>query len=252
MRGAARAQTAAPYLDPKLPVEQRIADLLSRMTVEEKVAQMTGAWENRGFFSDPQALFVDEKGNFLPERAAVLLKYGIGEISRPSEGRDPRAMVEYTNTVQKWVKQNTPAGDSGFVSRRVSARARCAEGHVLSAGDCAGVDLGYRAGNGNFYGDGGGGAGAGRAALPGSGAGPGARSALGADGGNVRGGSLPGFAHRAGGDYGFSGERRVDRQGARDGHRETLRGARATGGGYQRGAGKLFGAGGAGVLSKAV
>ena len=30
----------APYLDPALPVAQRVADLLGRMTVEEKVGQM--------------------------------------------------------------------------------------------------------------------------------------------------------------------------------------------------------------------
>src|SRR5450755_2801130 len=126
--GAVRAQTTAPYLDSKTPVEQRITDLLSRMTVEEKVAQMTGAWENRGFFNDPQALFVDERGNFLPERATVLLKYGIGEISRPSEGRDPRAMVEYTNTVQKWVKQNTRLGIP------VLFHDECLHGHVAPKG----------------------------------------------------------------------------------------------------------------------
>src|SRR5450631_94176 len=126
--GAVRAQTAVPYLDPKTPVEERITDLLSRMTVEEKVAQMTGAWENRGFFSDPQALFVDERGNFLLERATVLLKYGIGEISRPSEGRDPRAMVEYTNTVQKWVKQNTRLGIP------VLFHDECLHGHVAPKG----------------------------------------------------------------------------------------------------------------------
>src|SRR5580700_7589392 len=74
------AQDTAAYRDPKLPVEQRLADLLSRMTLEEKIAQMEGAWENRQFFSDPQALFVDAKGNFLPDRAAVLLTNGIGEI----------------------------------------------------------------------------------------------------------------------------------------------------------------------------
>ena len=33
------AQQAA-YKDPKLPVEKRVADLLSKMTVEEKVAQL--------------------------------------------------------------------------------------------------------------------------------------------------------------------------------------------------------------------
>jgi beta-glucosidase len=120
----AKAQALAPYLDPKTPVDQRVADLLSRMTVEEKVAQMIGAWENAQFFKDPQALFVDEKGNFLPERAAVLMKNGIGEISRPSEKRDPRTMAEYTNTVQKWVKQNTRLGIP------VLFHDECLHGHV--------------------------------------------------------------------------------------------------------------------------
>ncbi len=39
----ARAQPAsgeAPYLDPKLPVEERVNDLVSRMTLDEKVSQM--------------------------------------------------------------------------------------------------------------------------------------------------------------------------------------------------------------------
>ena len=37
----ALGQDAPPYLDPKLSVEARVGDLLSRMTVEEKVAQVT-------------------------------------------------------------------------------------------------------------------------------------------------------------------------------------------------------------------
>jgi beta-glucosidase len=124
----ANAQATIPYRDPKLPVEQRVADLLSRMTLEEKVAQMEGAWENRQFFSDPEALFVDEKGNFVAERAAVLLKNGIGEISRPSENRGPRQMAEYTNTVQKWVRENTRLGIP------VLFHDECLHGHVAPQG----------------------------------------------------------------------------------------------------------------------
>jgi beta-glucosidase len=124
----AYGQTTAPYHDPKLPVEQRVTDLLARMTLDEKVAQMGGAWENRQFFKDPQALFVDEKGNFLPERAAVLIKNGLGEVSRPSEGRDPRAMAEFTNSMQKWVKQNTRLGIPLFFHDE------CLHGHVAPKG----------------------------------------------------------------------------------------------------------------------
>ena len=120
----AMAQNALPYRDPKLPVEQRVADLLSRMTLEEKIAQLEGAWENKQFFHDPQELFVDESGKFLPERAAALMKNGLGEISRPSENRDPRAMAEYTNTVQKWLHDNTRLGIP------VIFHDECLHGHV--------------------------------------------------------------------------------------------------------------------------
>src|SRR5260370_2421931 len=37
---AAKEPALAAYLDPSLPVEQRVNDLVSRMTLEEKVSQM--------------------------------------------------------------------------------------------------------------------------------------------------------------------------------------------------------------------
>jgi beta-glucosidase len=124
LSSAATAQNTLPYRDAKVPVDQRVTDLLSRMTLEEKIAQLEGAWENKQFFHDPQELFVDDKGQFLPERAAALMKNGLGEISRPSENRDPRAMVEYTNTVQKWMRDNTRLGIP------VIFHDECLHGHV--------------------------------------------------------------------------------------------------------------------------
>ena len=45
--GMLAAQSAvpadAPYKNPKLPVEQRVADLLSRMTLKEKVSMLAGS-----------------------------------------------------------------------------------------------------------------------------------------------------------------------------------------------------------------
>src|SRR5215471_17805733 len=128
LAAAQRAQEVPPYRDLRLPIEQRLADLLSRMTLEEKVAQMEGAWENKNFHKDPQTMFVDEKGNFLPERAAVLMKDGLGQISRPSEGRGPREMVAYTNTVQKWMKERTRLGIP------VMFHDECLHGHVAIGG----------------------------------------------------------------------------------------------------------------------
>ena len=104
------AQDIPAYRDAKLPLEDRVADLIGRMTLEEKVAQMEGTWQNRGNLKDATQLFVDEKGTFLPERAGSVLKNGLGQMSRPSEQHGPRAMAEFTNTIQKWTKENTRLG----------------------------------------------------------------------------------------------------------------------------------------------
>ena len=106
----APAQEKFPYRDSSLPVEQRVADLLSRMTLEEKVAQLGGTWQNRSQTKDEALSFVGKNREFLPDRAAVLLRDGLGEMSRPSEQRGPREMAEFTNTLQKWILENTRLG----------------------------------------------------------------------------------------------------------------------------------------------
>jgi beta-glucosidase len=98
------------YRNPDLPLEQRVADLLSRMTLEEKIAQLTSAMDRMVNGSDPKSSLVDEKGVFQPDRAAALIKNGIGQISRPSGMRGPRENAEYANTIQKWLKENTRLG----------------------------------------------------------------------------------------------------------------------------------------------
>ena len=35
------AESLPPYRDPQLPIEQRVSDLLARMTLEEKLAQLS-------------------------------------------------------------------------------------------------------------------------------------------------------------------------------------------------------------------
>ncbi len=106
----AAGQNVPAYRNPNIPLEQRLADLLSRMTLEEKVAQVQGTWQNPNSRQDPSSMFVGDKGVFLPERAAVALKLGLGEMSRPSENRSPREMAEFTNALQKWMKENTRLG----------------------------------------------------------------------------------------------------------------------------------------------
>jgi beta-glucosidase len=123
---SALPQEQLPYRNPRLPLEQRVTDLLSRMTLEEKVAQLTSTMERMGSGSD--ASLVDPKGSFLPERAAVLLKNGIGQISRPSGMRGPRAMAEFTNSIQKWARNNTRLGIP------VLFHEECLHGHAAQKG----------------------------------------------------------------------------------------------------------------------
>jgi beta-glucosidase len=123
-----RSQETLPYRDPELPPEQRIADLMARMTLEEKVAQLTSAMERMVNASDPKSSFVDSKGSFLPERAAELLKDGIGQISRPSGMRGPREMAGFTNTVQEWFRDNTRLGIP------VLFHEECLHGHAAQKG----------------------------------------------------------------------------------------------------------------------
>jgi beta-glucosidase-like glycosyl hydrolase len=101
---APRPQASQPdYLNPALPVERRVADLLSRMTLEEKVAQTQALWKQKSFI-------IDEKGDFSPAKAERVLKNGIGEITRASEGKGPRENAEFSNAIQKYLKEHTRLG----------------------------------------------------------------------------------------------------------------------------------------------
>ena len=97
------------YKNPSLPVERRVADLLSRMTLEEKVAQLTCLWSNRPQVN-PQTDFATDRGDFSPAKAAEVMKHGIGQIARQRERKGPREGATFANAVQKWLLENTRLG----------------------------------------------------------------------------------------------------------------------------------------------
>jgi beta-glucosidase len=107
--GAAGEQP--PYRDPSRSIDERVSDLLSRMTLEEKVAQLQGLWNRKTEMQLPD-------GRFNPAAAKALIGQGIGEISRPSEIggppnrplRGPREHAQYVNDVQKWLIEQTRLG----------------------------------------------------------------------------------------------------------------------------------------------
>jgi len=126
--GSAWAQTnarpgpTALYRDPRQPVAARVDDLLQRMTLDEKVAQMVGIWEKKGDIQAPN-------GDFDPDKASNLFPHGLGQISRPSDfrgvdptlngaagaagdavNRDARQTADYVNAAQRWAVENTRLG----------------------------------------------------------------------------------------------------------------------------------------------
>jgi beta-glucosidase len=110
--GLLLAQAAPPYRDGARSIDDRVADLIGRMTLEEKVAQLEGIWQKK-----PQ--IQDADGHFDPAKANTLLEHGIGEISRPSEtnlpegkpaDRTAREQAEYVNAVQHWLIDHTRLG----------------------------------------------------------------------------------------------------------------------------------------------
>ncbi|MCX7797999.1 MAG: glycoside hydrolase family 3 C-terminal domain-containing protein [Melioribacter sp.] len=95
------------YKNPNLSPEKRTEDLIKRMTLEEKIAQMLCIWE------DKKKIFYDDNGNFSMEKIREHLKNGIGQIARLSDtngGLSPTEMVEMANKLQKFFVEETRLG----------------------------------------------------------------------------------------------------------------------------------------------
>jgi beta-glucosidase len=96
-----RTRTKPAYLNPVLSAERRTRDLLARMSLKEKVAQMLCVWEKKA------SMLVDDQGNFDSQKAKSFFKerLGLGQVGRPSDaggGRNARQMAELTNAIQKF------------------------------------------------------------------------------------------------------------------------------------------------------
>jgi beta-xylosidase len=81
------------YRDPRLAIEDRVADLLARMTLEEKVEQIAGGAWRRSEILDPTGTFTSEQARetfsrmsspelVLPPRRAAILRNGVQRYLR--------------------------------------------------------------------------------------------------------------------------------------------------------------------------
>jgi beta-glucosidase len=104
-----QAQEQTPdYKNPRLPVERRVADLLGRMTLEEKAAQLVCLWAQKPQ-DRPQDLTTD-RGEFSAAKAQEVMRHGVGQLARQRERKDPRDSAIFANAVQKWLVENTRLG----------------------------------------------------------------------------------------------------------------------------------------------
>ena len=103
----------APYRDARQPLAARVADLLGRMTVAEKVAQLGSAWSYQ--VADGSAL--DQK------QARDLFKNGLGQITRIGGATNltPAKGAQLANEIQHYLTENTRLGIPAIVHEECCA-----------------------------------------------------------------------------------------------------------------------------------
>lgn len=108
----AAARTPEPlYKNPHAPISARVHDLLARMTLPEKLAQITSLWTNKSEIENA-------KGDFDPAKAARNFPYGIGNLARPDDYtpknqytlRTTAQTIRFVNAVQHFQLEHTPLG----------------------------------------------------------------------------------------------------------------------------------------------
>jgi beta-glucosidase len=114
------AENNPVYKDPNAAIEARVDDLLRRMTLDEKVAQLVTLWNTKTDVLDGL--------RFDPAKASAAYPQGIGQIARPSDRMGTMALSEvpgggtgdrwrtledtvtFVNEVQRWALEHTRLG----------------------------------------------------------------------------------------------------------------------------------------------
>jgi beta-glucosidase len=96
---AASARQAAPdYRNATLPIEKRVADLLPRMSLEEKVDQLTGGQRHPGI--------LDTTGRFTPDQA----EEAFGKLYQEFTTMGAHDAAVLRNAAQRYAVEKTPLG----------------------------------------------------------------------------------------------------------------------------------------------
>lgn len=99
------------YRDQSRPLDERIADLLSRMTLEEKAAQLGSAW----------VFQVADRTDLNEERAAPLLSQGLGQVTRLCGASDlgARDAARLANAIQRFLVERTRLGIPAIIHEEI-------------------------------------------------------------------------------------------------------------------------------------
>ena len=104
------------YKNPRAAAALRVKDLLKRMTLDEKVAQMMCVWQEKA------TKLLNAQGDFDLTKAKAAFKqgHGLGQVGRPSDaganpatpanGKTARGMAELTNAIQKFFLEHSRLG----------------------------------------------------------------------------------------------------------------------------------------------
>ena len=101
-----------PYKDPQLSIAQRVSDLLGRMTLKEKIAQMYSYWLILSPEGDHRIRTDAFAQRTTPKNLKEMLKQGVGQITRPlgTHPVDPKQGVRALNALQKFLLEETRLG----------------------------------------------------------------------------------------------------------------------------------------------
>ncbi len=116
----------APYRDPRRSVNERVENLLSLMTVEEKIAQLGSVWGSSCMGN----------GSFSYEKAFDLLRNGTGHISRIALLLGPRERAEAANAIQRFLIEQTRLGIPAIVHEESCS------GYMASEANCFPMPIG--------------------------------------------------------------------------------------------------------------
>jgi len=100
-------KTGRGYKNPNLPITERVKDLLSQMSIEEKVAQMICIWGQK------KERILDDDGKLDHSKLNSNFNNGLGQIGRLSDtngGLAPEEMANLANEIQRYFMHKTRLG----------------------------------------------------------------------------------------------------------------------------------------------